>query len=86
MLDAAGGARRGGARGSAAGCLGAAPSGPLRETLLELHHPHPPTASTGTTYNIEMYQCIRQARTVMVGHKRYHSRRPPASVREQRAP
>jgi hypothetical protein len=27
----------------------------------ELHQPQPPTATTGTTYSIEMYQCIRQA-------------------------
>ncbi len=28
---------------------------------LELHQHQPPTTNTGTTYNIEMYQCIRQA-------------------------
>ena len=39
---------------------------PPRETFLELHQPQPPTASTGTTYSIEMYQCIRQARAFMV--------------------
>jgi hypothetical protein len=39
---------------------------------LELHHPQPPTASTGTTYNIEMYQCIRQARAFMVHLLSYH--------------
>lgn len=33
-----------------------------REAIrLELHQHQPPTATTGTTYNIEMYQCIRQA-------------------------
>jgi len=31
---------------------------------LELHQPQPPTATTGTTYIIEMYQCIRQASTI----------------------
>src|SRR5271166_1908719 len=29
---------------------------------LELSQPQPPTATTGTTYIIEMYQCIRQAK------------------------
>ncbi len=39
------------------------PGGVLRRDIrFVLHQPHPPTASTGTTYNIEMYQCIRHAK------------------------
>ena len=34
----------------------------LRRVMrLELSHPQPPTATTGTTNIIEMYQCIMQA-------------------------
>ena len=32
-----------------------------RDMRLELHQHQPPTARTGTTYSIEMYQCIRHA-------------------------
>ena len=46
---------------------------PPRETRLELHQPQPPTASTGTTYSIEMYQCIRQARAFILHLLSYHS-------------
>jgi hypothetical protein len=38
------------------------PGGVLRRAIrLVLHQPQPPTATTGTTYSIEMYQCIRHA-------------------------
>src|SRR5580692_9270376 len=39
----------------------ALPSALRRAMRLELSHPQPPTPTTGTTYIIEMYQCIRQA-------------------------
>ena len=47
---------------------------------LELSHPQPPTATTGTTNIIEMYQCVRQASTAPSPQNlaRAHHASPPA--------
>lgn len=46
-------------------CVGFGGSERRRDMRLELHQHHPPTARTGTTYSIEMYQCIRHASGVI---------------------
>src|SRR5271154_3815119 len=72
-----------GRAGYAVGCMGPRPPAALRRAMrLELHQPQPPTATTGTTYIIEMYQCIRHARTI--GAK--SSTRPPRMTGPCRAP
>ena len=56
---------RGQRAAGAASALAALAAGLLaclrRAIRLELHQPHAPTPSTGTTYISEMYQCVMHA-------------------------
>jgi hypothetical protein len=49
---------------------------------LELHQHQPPTSRTGTTYSIEMYQCVRHASETI--RQSYHGHTTPIAATADR--
>jgi hypothetical protein len=45
-----------------------------------LHQPQPPTATTGATYSADIYQCIKQARTIQATNYQAHNQRGELSA------